>query len=620
MIHEQISSPRNSGRWLLVVNVVLLALTAQLFREDFFGLTRPVTSVNGTEYFSYWQPHRDSCAGVTCDSPPDSRCAAGAGGGGGGGGGNSTSGNSSNSTSGNSTAGAGTCKNGACEYASVADGTSCDIGIANADFVCVGGYCISANDECAGVSCNTPADPQCQVAQGSCSNGQCSYRNVADFTFCTYPTGSNAKADIFLGAACFAGKCIPKTRSETTSFAYDAAISTGIVSAALAVEVIFTGSASPDLAAFAITTGLVAIGWTAFSRDQGAFPHDRALVRAQNAFVFLAAGLAFLYAFGFMHKKKGAPSTVMRILGVVNIVVSTVQFGLVARLFDQHFDKNKNGEIDEDANILFNWAYPASIYAAQVSIAVAFSLLVTGAASAGFGFFQLVTGVIALAWASNLQDEGTYSHSFTDSSNAWQSFAIIAGSYSIIVGLFLLVKGKSGESRAKEPAKLIHRVVAAVLVCVFFVVIGQVSSLFHEHFISRSPSVRGSNMLIVAADHDNNYGNVVAPFAWPISIWTAAVVVSFGMEVIVKGAAQTGIVALALTESANLVGWAAEFVYFGSPVNNSIEGLARGWGAVCLGGSLVAFLLALEILRNSDNEELSAEQFANHEDRPKQDA
>jgi len=400
------------------------------------------------------------------------------------------------------------------------------------------------------------------------------------------------------------------------------------VSSALAVEVLLTGSASVDLAAFTITTALIAMGWTGYSRDQGAFPHDRALIRTQNAFVFVGAGLAIIFAAMWIRKKKEGKSsnTPERIIAIINIVISTVQFGLVAHLLNRHFDYNNTGVVDVDANILFNWAYPATIYAASVSVAVAFALLAVGkeGVSAGFGVFQLVTGVIALAWASNLQDQGRNGHgSFSDTSDAWQSFAIIAGAWSIVAGLIILVRSVRPENilnRLENVAKNVNRGLALLLVIVFCVVIGQVSSLYHKHYISAAPAPgRGNDMLIVDADGNHNYGNAVSPFAWPISIWTSAVVVSFGLEIIAKGgAAHTGIVALALTEAANLLGWAAQHDHFGSPVADSIEGTTRGWAAVCLGGSVVAFFLALTLLRSEH--ELTGDDFRNPEDRPKADS
>jgi len=494
---------------------------------------------------------------------------------------------------------------------------------------------------------------------GTCSNGVCSYQALPDGTLCgpdfssdaatnnpntnssdANSTSSDANSTTpatapgpskWLGSSCLAGRCVTKTASEVSSFAYDAAISTGIVSSALAIEALITGSGSPDLAGFAITTGLIAMGWTGYSRDVGAYPHDSALVRAQNAFVFISVGVAILFAMHLLREKKGQTTLVLRVLAISNIIVSTVQFGLVARLLDQHFDYNAEGKEDSDANILFNWAYPATIYAASVSVAVAISILFSGSVSSGFAAFQLITGVIALAWASNLNDEDTVGtnppSNFTDTSLAWQSFAIIAGAHSVIAGLILIIKGKAADSpfaaKILEKLRIPARILSVLLLALFFTIIGQVSSLFHDHFLHGD--ARGANMLIVDASAADNYGNVVSPFAWPISIWTSAVVCAFSIEVLKNGVAQTGITALALTEAANLLGWSADHTYYGSQIYDSIEGTTRGWQAVCLGSSIVAFLFALHLLLAHQEDDLQAKEFvtrdhAESSERPKQDA
>jgi hypothetical protein len=470
----------------------------------------------------------------------------------------------------------------------------------------VSGFCISSTDPCAALSCNAPPS-ECQETQGKCLDGGCVYTNKADGTFCgagaSLDSGNDSLA-IYVYQTCQRGVCTTKTSSEVTSFAYDTSISTGIVSAAFGLEMALTRAFSPDLAAFAITQGLVAIGWTAYSRDQGAFPADRALVRVQNAFVFIAAGVSIILAFKFLHEKPKHPTGILRFIAIANLIFVVVALGLISQLLDQHFDRNSDGVLDHDANILFNWAYPATIYHTTVSVAVAVSILTRAHVNAGFGAFQAATGIIALAWASNQQDEDSLGdRDLSDTFESWVSFTIISGSYSFLVGLFLVFKG---DAPAAKPAgsPILTRALAAGAICCFFVILGQVASLYDEHYVDTG-SVRGNNMLIVGAGHDN-YGNAISPFAWPISIWTAAVVFSFGVEVLKTGTSSTGITALALTEAANLLGWAAQHTYFGSAVvgSDSIEGTTRGWQSVSLGGSLLAFFLAVLVLRaNSDEHE-----------------
>jgi len=49
-----------------------------------------------------------------------------------------------------------------------------------------------------------------------------------------------------------------------------------------------------------------------------------------------------------------------------------------------------------------------------------------------------------------------------------------------------------------------------------------------------------------------------------------------------KGTANSGIVAFAFTTSANLLGWAAQHVYYGSPNHAQFAGNTRAWEGVAL--------------------------------------
>jgi hypothetical protein len=294
-----------------------------------------------------------------------------------------------------------------------------------------------------------------------------------------------------------------------------------------------------------------------------------------------------------------------------NIIISAVQFGLVAQLFSEHFNDNERGIVDPNANILFNWSYTATIYAACVAIGNSIAIITAGSVGTGFGAFQAITGIIALAWASNHYDEGTYGKSdFTDTALTWMSFAIIAGVWSLVVGIYLLAVGKGNESKFAVESKdksIWYRLAGVALFIIFAVIIGLVAALFSYHYLKESSRrTRGSNMLIVDAGptaqnpSGDNYGNAISPFAWPMSIWTSAVVGAFAFDAIRHGVASAGITALALTEAANLLGWSAEHTYFGSAVFDSIKGTTRGWQAVCLGGSILAFIVAFWMLSSQD--------------------
>jgi hypothetical protein len=405
-------------------------------------------------------------------------------------------------------------------------------------------------------------------------------------------------------STCAKGACVTNASAQITSFAYDSSISTGIVSSALAIEMLL-GTISVDLAAFVCTTALIAIGWTGYARDEGNYPADRALIRTQNAFVLIGASLSIIFAVKAIlstpkPKSEKDKAGKLIIIAVGNVVVSAVQFALVAQLFNEHFDYLANGEVDSNANILFNWSYTATIYAASVAIANAIAIIYAGSTSAGFGIFQAGTGIIALAWASNHYDVGAESGSFSNTLKTWVSFAIIAGAWSLISGLILFWTAPKPVTRFKVEGVVLtlHKLVAIAGFVIFATLIGEVAALFDHHFLDHGRSLRGSNMLIVGPD---NYGNVVSPFAWPISIWTSVIVCSFALDQLKSAVPSTGITALALTESALLLGWAAEHTYFGSAHADSIKGTTRGWQSVALGGSAVTFFFAKYLLYSQRN-------------------
>jgi hypothetical protein len=562
----------------------MLALTAQVFREDYFGLFKYSNAKSTPE----------------CENS-DTRC------------------QSANGTVNQA---------GQCSYERVAEGGPCNWGSVDRPelqgFLCHLGACIRTTDACVSQQCAN-VDPECQAPQATCENGKCKYQNFPDGTLCNYGGGGNGETSgnntntkdntVLVGASCSQGKCAPKTESEVSSFAYDASIGTGIVSGALAIEAMYLGVLSADLAGFAICVALVAMGWTGYSRDVGAYRGDDALVRSQNALLFISAGLAIIFALGGLSthlKAKKKLGFLLTAIAIGNIIVSAVQFGLVAQLFSEHFDDNTKGVVDPNANILFNWSYTATIYAACVAIGNSIAIFTAGSVSTGFGAFQSFTGIIALAWASNHKDEGSYGSDFTHTALTWISFAIIAGAWSFFVGIYLIITGKANESKFAVESKdksVWYRLAGAILFILACVIIGQVASLFDEHYLKESSErTRGSNMLIVDAGptaqnpNGDNYGNAVSPFAWPISIWTSAVLGGFGIDALKHGIGSIGITALALTEAANLLGWAAQHTYFGSAVFDSIEGTTRGWQAVALGTSILAIFVAFWMLMSQDVE------------------
>jgi uncharacterized membrane protein len=379
-----------------------------------------------------------------------------------------------------------------------------------------------------------------------------------------------------------------------------ASIQAGIIGSALALEILLTHDFTPDLAALSINFGLIVIGFDGRLVDIG-LEENNALGRTQVAFGFIAGSIAVLLGAYLLSTKKGIPSARNSIFAYLLIGFWLVAFGLVSHIIAEMFEHFDNGQADSGANIAYNWAYWATIFAAAVNIALAHAVLRTGTYTQGFAAFALITGVIALAWASKHQDQGEWGDDdFSSSVNAWQSFAIIAGSFSIIIGLLMLIFHKATKTDDQAPPnKMIGRLGALIVVVVFLTLIGLVANLFDNSFLDSDH--QGNDMRNWQSNKGDPYANDVSGFAWDFSIWASAVAAAFGIELLFHGVATGGITALALTQSANLVGWAAKHANRGSldPDHDNLNSDTRAWTGVALVAGIICVLVALKGLHRS---------------------
>jgi hypothetical protein len=374
------------------------------------------------------------------------------------------------------------------------------------------------------------------------------------------------------------------------------------------LEKIITGTFTPDLAALAINAGLIVIGWTGRAIDTG-LEASTGLGRTQAAFCFIAGGFAVLYGNFLLSTVRPKVSKGLVGAAIVLLVFWLVAFGVVSTVLSEMFDHMDIGVADIGANPTFNWAYTATIFAASVNLALAHTMFRTGTYTSGFAAFAAITGVIALAWAGQHHDRGewnTSSADFTDTILAWESFAVIAGAISLILGLFLAFTAERRKDHEGSEGK-VGRLGALVVVLVFFTLIGFVAALFVKQFLVREGLVYGNDMRMVGGElypdvREENFGNQVSPFAWDFSVWTSAVAAAFGIEVLINGWGSGGIAALTLTQAANLVGWAAQHTHVGSvrPKFDNLDDLTRAWEGLALVGGIITALLAFYILSRRD--------------------
>jgi hypothetical protein len=390
-----------------------------------------------------------------------------------------------------------------------------------------------------------------------------------------------------------------------------ASIQAGIIGSALALEIILTGDFTPDLAALSINAGLIVIGFDGRFQDIG-LERDNALGRTQVAFGWIAGGFAVILGGWLLGTKMQEVSLKNRVFSYLLVAVWLIAFGTVCEVIAETFEHFDNGEVDLGANEVYNWAYPATIFAASVNIAVAHATLSTNTYTAGFSLFAGLTGLIALAWASTHVKQDVYGESETQGSNdfgesvrAWQSWAIIAGAVSIILGLVMALTAPKPQSNGEQPKRKMGFVfVALLLLLTFCTLVGIVAGLFDNHFFDRDESVYGNDMRAYERDDANNFANDVSPFSWDFSIWTSAVGAAFALSLLTNSHGMNGIAALTVTQAANLVGWAAKTANTGSqdPTQDQLEPESRAWSAIALVGGIISFLIALTILRSGRTE------------------
>jgi hypothetical protein len=252
----------------------------------------------------------------------------------------------------------------------------------------------------------------------------------------------------------------------------------------------------------------------------------------------------------------------------------------------------------------------------MVAVAVALAVFYYGKPTNGFGAFLFVTGVIELAWAStNVDEDSVGVDDFTGTANAWHSFAIMAGVFSILFGLYWAFTKKSATVDDRAHSKNANRGLAFLTVLAFWTMIGIVASLYQHAFLDAQADRYGTNPRITdfATRTDDNYLNQVSAFAWEHSIFAAVVASAMALEILAFGYGSSGIIALTLVNAANLIGWAAYHTYIGSiTAKDELSATTRAWAALALVAGAVTFLSALNALRSHSGDDHASRPIDEH--------
>jgi len=540
-IHSLLSratSQTQGARRILVINVVLLALTAHLFRTSIFNLQPAAVS----------------------DCPVDARCA-------------TLDANTTHSS-------------GFCTYTSLGpDGSQC-VGFEQTNLRCFQNHCLPPNDRCVAVECSNPPDAECSAPTGSCSNGVCNYQALADGTRCG--------GSVSLGRTCLSGICASPARTTIRNYAFEFAIYSGITTVALALEVLFTQTATSDLAALSINFGALLLGFTAKHLDIGVVT-STGIGRTQAAFGIIAGSFSILFGGRWLHQKRDVAHETNNVGALGLVVFWGVALGLAATTLSFSFNDANQGIYNPDSNVEFYFAQSATYVAAAVNLAFAHNILNTGSFTKSFLSLSCFTAIVALAFVSawyqgdKLSTTKAHARAFTDTAVAWASFVIISTALSVVLWVYFLYKGgeqKPHISRVEHPKEALAKPRSALNLALNFVLIGLVAKLFQKHYFDRNDKVYGNDPLVVNPD---NYGNIVSAFAWPVSIWAATVACSR----VVGGLAAAedwGIQFLNVLFSITLVGFASQHTVFALD-QNGLSITARAWAGLALVTGSVNFVV-----------------------------
>ncbi len=193
-------------------------------------------------------PEADSCAAITCNTPPAPSC--------------------SGSTL-TTHASSGTCSGGACSYASTT--TNCTFG-------CAAGACNP--DACAGITCNSPPAATCTsstslrtYAAGACSNGSCTY--APSDTTCAYGCASGAcSPDPCAGVTCTTPPASTCASGSVVTFAATGTCSGGTCSYAPTTTACPSGQTCSGGACVSTTTPPSCVGTAAGQNNCGATSNE----------------------------------------------------------------------------------------------------------------------------------------------------------------------------------------------------------------------------------------------------------------------------------------------------------------------------------------------------------
>jgi hypothetical protein len=361
-------------------------------------------------------------------------------------------------------------------------------------------------------------------------------------------------------------------------WAYEAALFLAMIGAALALEIIFTGTFTADLAAFTLLVGAILIGYSANYYDLGLLINN-GITRSQIAFAFIAGALAILfgaYLLRLRHTQKPIEDhhPARHALALASLVLWGVALGLACEMMARYFRSANVHASNSDFNVVSIWALTATIFAAAANIAVALSILATGTYTRAFAVFAAIEGIIALAYASEHHSYGPTQGSFSSINLAWEALTIIAGAFSVIAAIFLLA---TAEAIERDIERKKHHLGLSILTLLLHITLfGLVAALFHKYFWNSS----------------DDHFNIVSAFAWPIGLFASAVAIAAVVEYLVAGEVG-GIIALTLTTGLLLLGFAAEMIRYVAVWGPGLSSVARGWEGVAICAAVFSILWAL---------------------------
>jgi len=386
-------------------------------------------------------------------------------------------------------------------------------------------------------------------------------------------------------------------RFTIQSYQYMFSIFAAITGVALAIEYLILGAVTADLAALVINLGAILLGFAGKYLALGVDPATSSgVTRTQAAFAVIVGCADIGYGLQLLGSttrfnwwavtEKDAYHKAKHWWFFSIVLISGVTLGLGSVVLSNGIDLGMNDQADNNIDgTIFHFAFAVSLFAIAVNLAVAHAMWYTGVYSKGFLALAISFGILTLGFSSSMIQEDTASGSFSDVCVAWQSFNIILGAVTFLLGLAVakLAPKEEGSIASQEGKGKYWLYVVISLVLVFYALTAVV---FDKKYVGETLPA-------------GQWGNSQSAMAYLTAFFASCFFISRDYAQLTANNT-SGINALALVWGATLLGFISDFVHtFVSPLNTEVGAhpTLKAWEGVGLCVAAISFVSGLMRIR-----------------------